>query len=344
MVTADQLATLQVRRVIFHDIPKKIRGSEAAPTLSEIETEIAPAQANHLKRRIIRALGSKSAFDLEFKPDTNSPIPALVKDYVTSRRHATQFVEVSQKLAQALLEYQTGAMSAGLLAVMDCAVGGVAAIAVLKLEREEGAQLEQGVRDGRRTYEMSVLENLVLTDGTRLFKSSLFVKSGGGPDNFDVIACDDQRSFGSTDELAQFWMRFLGCVLKEEPRVTTKKFFDITVRYVNDIVTDPIEKNTIYEHVVSELKSQKRHFSPKRFIEDYLPPEHQQPFADFLVEHRVAMTQFTVDVSAVERTLRRRSYHTSKGVTVTVPADAPTIVEVEVERIVVNDAVTRVGT
>jgi hypothetical protein len=38
MITADQLATLQVRRVIFHDIPKKVRGSEAGPTLSEIET------------------------------------------------------------------------------------------------------------------------------------------------------------------------------------------------------------------------------------------------------------------------------------------------------------------
>lgn len=343
MVIADQLATLQIRRVIFHDIPKKIRGSDAVPALSEIETEIAPAQTNHLKRRMTRALGSRSAFDLEFKPDTASPIPALIQGYVASRRQASHFVEFSQKLAQALFENQTGAMSAGLLTVMDCAVSGAAAIAILKLEREEGAQLEQSVRNGKRTYEMSVLENLVLTDGTRLFKSGLFVKSGRGPEDFEGIACDDQRSFGSTDELAQFWMRFLGCVLKEEPRVSTKKFFEVAIRYVNDIVTDPVEKNTFYEHVVSELKSQKRQFSPKRFIEDYLPAEHQQTFADFLAEHRVTLRQFELDVSAIERRLRRRSFHTAKGVTVTVPVDDPTIVEVETERIVVNDAVTRVG-
>jgi hypothetical protein len=292
---------------------------------------------------MVRALGSKSAFDIVFRPDTASPVPALVQGYAASRRQANQFVDASQQLARTLFDYQSGAMSSGLLTVLDGAVGGRPALAILKLEREAGAQLEQGTRDGRRTYEMSVLENLVLTDGTRLFKSVLFLKSGTGPDDFEGIACDDQRSFGSTDELAQFWMRFLGCRLKEEPRVATKKFFEIAVRYVNDAVTDPVEKNTIYEHVVSELKSQKKQFSPKRFIEDYLPAEHQQSFTDFLGEHHVALRQFTLDISAIERRLRRRSFHTAKGVTVTVPVDDPTIVEVEAERIVVNDAVTRVG-
>jgi len=226
---------------------------------------------------------------------------------------------------------------------MDCTVDGRPAFGILKLEREGGLQLEQGVRDGRRTYDMSVLENLVLTDGTRLFKSALFVKTGSDLGDFDGVACDDQRPSGSTDELAQFWMRFLGCRLKEEPRVSTKKFFEIAVRYVNDVVIDPVEKNTIYEHVVSELKSQKKNFSPKRFIEEYLPPEHQQAFTDFLGEHHVPLRQFTLDISAIERRLRRRSFHTSKGVTVTVPVDDPTIVEVEAERIVVNDTVTKVG-
>lgn len=343
MINADHLATLQIRRVIFHDIPKKIRGLEAQPTLSETESVIGPVHANHLKRRLIRALGSKSAFDLEFKPDTASPVPGLIRGYATSRRQESQFVEVSQSLARGLFDCQTGAMSAGLLTIIDCAVDGRAAFAILKLQREAGAQLEQGVHDGKRTYEMSVLENLVLTDGTRLFKSALFVKIGSDPEDFDGIACDDQRPFGSTDELAQFWMGFLGCRLKEEPRVSTKKFFEIAVRYVNDVVTDPIEKNTIYEHVVSELKSQKKHFSPKRFIEEYLPPEHQQQFTDFLDEHHIALRQFDLDISAIEGRLRRKSFHTVKGVTVTVPLDDPTIVEVEAERIVVNDTVIRVG-
>ena len=190
---------------------------------------------------------------------------------------------------------------------------------------------------------MSVLENLVLTDGTRLFKSALFLKSGKEPEDFDGVACDDQRPFGSTDELAQFWMRFMGCRVKEEPRVATKRFFEIAVRYVNDVVTDPVEKNTIYEHVISELKSQKKHLSPKRFIEDYLPAEHQQRFTDFLGEHRLPLHQFALDISAIERRLRRRSFHTAKGVTVTVPVDDPTIVVVEAERIGVNDTVTKVG-
>ena len=249
----------------------------------------------------------------------------------------------SQSLARTLFEYQTGAMSSGLLTVLDCALDGRASFVILKLEREEGAQLEQGTRDGRRTYEMSVLENLVLTDGTRLFKSALFWRISKELSDIEGVACDDQRSFGSTDELAKFWMQFIGCRVKEDPRVATKRFFEVAVNYVNDVVTDPVEKNTIYEHVVSELKSQKKHLSPKRFIEEYLPPEHQQPFTDFLIEHRVVLRQFDLDTSAIERRLRRRSFHTTKGATVTVPVDDPTIVEVQAERIVVNDAVVKVG-
>jgi hypothetical protein len=253
-------------------------------------------------------------------------------------------VQISQAFAKCLHDYQTGAMSAGLLTVMDCTVGGRPAVVILKLEREEGAQLEESQRDGKRTYEMSVLDNLVLTDGTRLFKSALFQSAGTGAGDFDGVGCDDQRSFGSTDELAQFWLRFMGCRLKEEPRVATKKFFEVAVRYVNDAVGDPVEKNTIYEHVVSELKSQKRSFSPRRFIEDYLPAEHQQPFTSFLTENHVALHQFILDTSEISRRLRRRSFHTARGITVTVPEEGSGIVQVEAERIVVNDAVTKVGT
>lgn len=74
-----------------------------------------------------------------------------------------------------------------------------------------------------------------------------------------------------------------------------------------------------------------------------MPPDHQQAFTDYLGEHHIALRQFDIDISAIERRLRRRSFHTIKGVTVTVSIDDPSIVEVEAERIVVNDVVTKVG-
>src|ERR1019366_4366425 len=114
-------------------------------------------------------------------------------------------------------------------------------------------QLALSEKQGKQTFEMSVLDNLVLTDGTRLFKSALFVRKSQDEDDFAALACDTQRPFGSSDELAQFWLRFLGCKVAEEPRVATKKFFEAALDYVNTALTDPVEKATFYDHVVSEL-------------------------------------------------------------------------------------------
>ena len=58
---------------------------------------------------------------------------------------------------------------------------------------------------------MSVLNDLELTDGTRLFKSAMFIPTGNGEDDFRASACDNQHNVLSADDLARFWMRFLGC-------------------------------------------------------------------------------------------------------------------------------------
>ena len=44
----------------------------------------------------------------------------------------------------------------------------------MKLDREAGAQLKLDKSDDETRFAMSVLEDLVLTDGTKLFKSAAF--------------------------------------------------------------------------------------------------------------------------------------------------------------------------
>jgi len=117
------------------------------------------------------------------------------------------------------------------------------------------------------------------------------VRTGPGGDDFSSGACDSQRPFGSTDELAQFWLRFLGCKLIEEPRVATKKFFEAALLYVNDAITDPVEKTKVYDHVMSEMSSEKKTFAPRTFIEEYVPKAHRESFESFLKEQQVSLKQ-----------------------------------------------------
>lgn len=319
MIQQDDLATLHIHRLIFHDVPKRVRGLEAAPVLSEVEATLDTDRIAHLKRRLVRVLSSKSAYDIQFRPETQSPVPELIRLYTKGKQNSEDFVKMSQSFAQYLFEQQGGSSSPGVLAVMDTTVMNKRGLVVLKLEREEGAQLELSEKKGKQTFEMSVLDNLVLTEGTRLFKAALFVRTGPAGDDFSSGACDSQRPFGSTDELAQFWLRFLGCKLIEDPRVSTKKFFEAALTYVNVSITDPIEKTKVYDHVMSEMSSEKKTFSPKTFIEEYVPKAHRESFENFLKEQQVSLKQFHLDTSEIAGRIRRRSYHTAKGVEVRVP-------------------------
>ncbi len=226
-------------------------------------------------------------------------------------------------------------MSPGLLCVIDVASGGRAGIAILKLEREQGAELELRETNGERSFAMSVLDNLVLTDGTRLFKAAIFIRTG--QNEFRASVCDGQRNVATSMDVARFWMRFLGCTVVVEPRVATQRWFDATVQFVNEYVTDPVLKNDVYEHLVSELKSNRANASPRRFAEDYVPADCRAPYVQYLKSKGISQHNFHKDLSDIQGKLRRRSLHTIKGVTVTMPVEETRLVEIHANEIIVHD-------
>ena len=58
-----------------------------------------------------------------------------------------------------------------------------------------------------------------------------------------------------------FGSRFLGCTFLVEPRVATRRFFESALQFLNTAVTDPVIKSDIYDHLQSQLKSQKKTFA-----------------------------------------------------------------------------------
>jgi len=335
MISSEDLAKLKIRHIIFHDIPKHPKGSTNTPILADVETEINSSQGAMLKNRLVRTLGSKSAYEIEFFPETSSPVPSEVEKHTGRRPDIKKFTEMSQRLAEYLFDQQNGQMSPGLLCVIDAVSGGRNAIAVLKLEREQGADLQLRKVKGGQQFKMSVLDNLVFTDGTRLFKSALFIDIGNG--KFLAAACDSQKSVMSSTDVARFWLKYLGCRVTEEPRVATQKWFDSTIEFVNECITDPIVKNDVYEHLLSELKSNKKRVSPKKFIEDYFPDNYRKEYQDFLSVKGISLHGFEKDVSDIKNKISRKLLRTVKGVTVTVPADEEQLVDIESEQIIIHD-------
>lgn len=342
MITSDDLAKLTIRRVIFHDVPRNPRHSPNKPILMDEEREVDPARRALLKTKLTRVINSKRAYPICFDPNTSSPVPGHVRTY-TRNHDANQFIPISQKLATHLFEIQHGGISSGLLCAVDVVTGGLAGLVLMKLEREEGARLELvEPSEGKRAFAMSVLDNLVLTDGTRLFKTGMFLRTGVGEDDFRAAACDTQLNVCASDDMARFWLRFLGCTFTVEPRVVTQRFYDSALGFINDELTDAVDKNDFYEHLHSQMKVEKRTFSPKAFIEEYVPEQYQEPFRERLKSDKVPLANFAKDLSDIQRRLRHRAYLTRRGVKVDVPEENAELVDVQSEHIIVNDSLLHV--
>ncbi len=108
MITSENLASTVIRHIIFHDVPQKIRGGDAKPLLSDVETALDTSQKAHLKTKLTRVLNSTKAYPVRFKNMTESPVPVEVRRLTKSAYKAEQFVEASHRLANYLFEQHTG--------------------------------------------------------------------------------------------------------------------------------------------------------------------------------------------------------------------------------------------
>jgi len=338
MITGTDLARLRISHTIFHDVPSRPRRAEGAPILADLETAIDVRRAHILNTRITQVLASKQAYSIRFCAAPATQVPAEVRNF-TSRDHTVEeFVQMSRRLATFLYAQHTGATSPGLLCVMSVTAGAKSGIAILKLERQEGAEIKFTGEEGHRVFNMDVLENLILTDKTRLFKSAAFLRNGPADDQFELGACDSQ----GPEDVARFWMTYLGCELHEEPRVITRRWFETSLEFANERIADPVAKNNFYEHLHSELNSNRRRVAPRQFIDDNLPPDLRAPYTEFMQQRRVSLHAFTKDNSDIKARLRRRAFHTEHGISVVVPEEEQELVNVRARQIVVNDLLVRV--
>ncbi|HKU23136.1 MAG TPA: nucleoid-associated protein, partial [Terriglobales bacterium] len=264
------LGLLQVRRVIFHDVPKRRSHAPDAggPVLSEVESPITPGMRAYLRDRIVSSIGSSRSFEIQFDPSSTSPVPRHIQ--LLANDITVDLVNISQEIARHLYGIQTGINPPGLLAVIDCGLDSGNAISVLKIEREEGVRLDQQTVGGKKTYNIQHLHDLILTENTRLFKIALFVQVG---DDIQAAACDFQRGYTVGRELADFFLRkFLGCLLAEDPEVQTKRFYEIAMEFFNaQLKGKPLQLAKVYGHLTSELSSEQPRINPKKFAENYLP-------------------------------------------------------------------------
>jgi len=318
---APDLGRTKLRRVIIHDVPKH-SSQPAADVIrySETDSPLSDELKLLLRTKIVEGCSPKGSYDVFLSTDLPSPVPALINSYMGD---PGGFVEISKRIAEHLYNSQPTVSPAGLVAVIDAMIGGLPSIAILKLEREEGIQLEEVERNGLRSFSLEHLRNLIVTEKTKLQKLGLFVADSDSPEGVWARVCDRQRGFEPNTEVAEFFLsRFLGAKLVGgAPMVATARMLDATERFINEHVPDPETRSAYGLAILVELANQSAVVSPREFADRNLMPQDRQAYLDALEAAEVPTTLFDKDISNVKNRIRRMYVVLDNDVMVSAPQE-----------------------
>lgn len=319
------IGTFYVQRVILHEIPKVNIADKGAhlPELADLETELDDTRRRYFQQRIRRSL--QNGYAAERDPDEPSPVPGLLLEHFTAKPAIDDFVRISRDIAVHLHHSQGGSSPKGLIAVIEGTVtSGKDAgkcIAILKLEMEPGVHIEAQTVDGKVMYAVT-LEDVTLTETTRVFKASLFPRFSNLGAMEGVVSDDQLDSSTVGREIAEYFLHgFLGCRIKMTPSIATKRFMEEANNFVNTLGDD--DKKLRYETAVrAELESATPTLSPETIATKYFDAEDRDTFvARFRGDDNTVPT-FPKDLDLVRSAMKRTWVELDNGVRVTGPPEA----------------------
>lgn len=307
------LGLIHINRLIVHEVPRRYLKSDTSnnlPVLSEVESPLQADVRNFFQERLVRTL--RTAYEVEFDAAAGSLVPGLVEGLLGEP--PTDFLGASQELAKLLYASQDGVNPGGLLTVMDLGIGERRGVAIVKLEKEEGARVRQTKVDGHSTFNVTHLRDLMLTKKTKVFKVGLFapyLEDMG----IEGLVSDTQKATGTA--VAFFFLgRYLGCRLREVPEVTTKRFFDAAERFINEDVEDPEEKVRYQIALVAELQNTHQSISPEGFANANIAVDQRPKLLERVDEAGIGAGSFVKNPSLVEPSLRRIQWNFESGIAV----------------------------
>lgn len=312
------LKNFRIMGLIAHEVPVRGDDGVTGPTLSEVESPIQAEWRNYFRERLTESLAK--SVTVGFDEDTTSPVPDLLTNYFKTQ---TKFVALSQSLATRLYEAQSRRNNAGLLIVIrgqiDEAKTPRKALAVLKLEKESGIRAKQSSLLGKKTFVIEHLRDLMLTQNTKVFKAGLFHETEDDPICSHVS--DNQLGFQASNEIALFFLKYLGCKSKQEAQIVTKHFFHAAEAFINTAVQDPKLQARYHNALLSELQSQKRLITPIGFAQEHLLTEDRSKFLSSLSEQDVSPTAFLKDLSLVKGQIGETELILKSGISISGPPE-----------------------
>ncbi|MEB2776381.1 nucleoid-associated protein [Algoriphagus sp. D3-2-R+10] len=301
MATKLDTSTIIIKKIIVHSIPRHKKGDlTIEPQYSEQESSLPDGLRVFFKDKIINSLQSNKELRVCYNTDDVSPVSTYINKILNS--NGKDFIEQSKLITKYLFEIQDGQNASGILVVIYGKINDKNTCIIIKLERDEGAQLELNPKT--KSFNIKDVKDLMLTRRTKIYKVGLFVNKSEFKIKFDGSTADLQIDPKSKKEVTTWFIeKFLGCVPLLDPRTTTKKFYDLTTTFIQTI-DEPIKKAKYTQDLNSYLQKNSSRISANEFADDYMETNEKDNYNQYLKEKNFRMSEFPKDNSFIERKIK----------------------------------------
>lgn len=304
---------LTISNMVVHDIPKHRLGDFSVPPIySETESTLTDGLRVFFKQKIVDALKSDRAIKVVYNNESDSPLCLLTSELFET---PTKLVENSKVMAKHLYEIQGGHNSGGILVTMLCKDDDKKAIIIMKLERDNGVQLK--IDPSTNSIDILEVQNLMLTQKTKVFKVALLPYVPDYDVNYDGIVMDFQIDVKLRNDSHTFFIYdFLGCKAFKDPKTTTQEFYKHTKAFIK-LIDDEIKRAKYTQDLNSYLQKNAQKLSPREFAEDYLSTaDHRDRYKEYLRGKNFKMEAFIKDTSLISNKIEKISVEFENGITI----------------------------
>ncbi len=303
MAKSIETYTIEIEKIIVHSIPKHKKGDfTIQPEYSENESELPEKLRQFFKDKVVQSLNSNKELPVCYDTENVSPVSTYINEIINS--NGDLLVEKSKSITEYLYKIQDGQNASGLLVVIAGKISSKNCCIIIKLESDEGAQLHLDPKT--KSFNIIEVKDLMLTNKTKIYKVGIFFDKTDFGVGYDGSTADLQID-PKTKKVITTWFieKFLGCIPLEDPRATTKKFYEYTTTFIQSGVDDPVKKVKYTQDLNSYLQKNSKNISAFEFANDYLDTYDKDSYTKYLKEKKFRLTEFPKDIQYLEKRISK---------------------------------------
>lgn len=335
-----QLINMEIDRIIIHQVYQRdSEGHRVEPLQSNDYTRFDSSAAEAFKSRVRDALGERSkAVQMQIMNQGTGDLAKIVDKIIfeDDKNFAISSYDIAKKLTDA---QQRKNIPGGILVVFTGKQGHPRKRFLGIIKAEVHSAYEKLVDPSTNEISLKFVQEVLLTPGTKLYKTAAFYEKDNCSnvnqdlnEKWSVMVSDYQVSQSDGKAAAKyFYSDFLGCGYPDTSARTTKRFYEATNSFIDQLNLSSERKSDLYNALTTYLKVDTSSVvDPSGFASNYFDIDTQDTFNAYMEEREIPTTSFTKDNSHIESKLKFRKVSFSRNVKITAPSDVfKNLVEIE---------------